>query len=113
MLIGPPISRTVSTAPSGTISPAGVAHLEQLDLVRVVAERALGLHDHLPGAAEPVEVVDVVGAEVDLQRVEDVLGVDAHRLALVAVEVHVQLRHVGPEHGEQVLDLVALAQTVR
>ena len=36
------------------------------------AERRVGLHDHLVGAAEAVEVVDVERAEVDLHGLEDV-----------------------------------------
>ena len=38
----------------------------------------VGLDVHLPGAAEAVEVVDVERAEVDLQRVEDVVERHAH-----------------------------------
>ena len=44
--------------------PAGVvADLQPLDLFDAVAERAFGLSDHLPCAAETVEVVDVKRAE--------------------------------------------------
>ena len=48
-----------------------VARLEPADLFGLQAERGLGLHVHLVGAAEAVEVVDVERAEVDLQRLED------------------------------------------
>ena len=53
--------------------PAGaVADLQPPDLVDAVAEGAVGLGDHLPRAAEKVEVVDVERAEEHLQRVEGV-----------------------------------------
>ena len=50
----------------------GVADLELLDGLRIHAEGGVGLDVDLPGAAEAVEVVDVVAAQVRLQRVEDV-----------------------------------------
>src|SRR5439155_4051824 len=75
----------------------GVAYLEKLDLARIVAKLPSGLDNHLPGAAEAVEIVDVKGAEINLQRVENVLGIDSHRFALFAIEVGVELRHIGPE----------------
>ena len=92
---------------------ARVAHLEQLDLFGIAAEGAAGLADHLPGAAEAVEVVDVEGAEIDLQGVEDLVRIDAHGLALVAVEVHKQLRRVGAEHTEQLAHDLAVLRTLQ
>ena len=46
-----------------------VADLQLLDVLDLVAELGVGLDDHLPGAAEEVEVVDVQRAQVDLQGV--------------------------------------------
>ena len=63
----------------------------------------IGLDVDLPGAAELVEVVDVVRAEVDLQRVEDVADRHAQRHALGAVDVEVEPGRVGPGAVEQVL----------
>ena len=60
----------------------------------------LGLQVDLPGAAEQVEVVDVVAAERRLQRVEHVADADAERLHLVAVDIEVELRRVGRVGGE-------------
>ena len=87
---------------------AGVAHPQVANLGRVVTHVSLGLNDHLPGAAELVEVVDVERAEIDLQRREDIVRVDAHRLALIAVEVDEKLRRVGAEDREQLLDDLAI-----
>ena len=64
-----------------------------------VAELALGLDVDLPVAAEVVEVVDVERAEVDLQRLVDVVQRDAQRRDLGPVDVHVELRRVGAEQG--------------
>ena len=68
-----------------------------------VAEPLVGLDVHLPGAAELVEVVDVVRAEVDLQRVEDVADLHAQGHALGAVDVEVQPGRVGAGAVEQAL----------
>src|SRR5262249_39155346 len=81
-----------------------VSDLEELDLIGVVAERTIGLHDHLPAPAKPVEVVDVKRAQVNLQGVEDVFRIYSHRLALIAVDVGIKLRHVGSENTDQTFD---------
>src|SRR5207253_8165374 len=49
---------------------------------------------------EAIEVVDVHGPEVDLQRVEDVRQRDAELLRLHSVDVGVQLRGRGTEGAE-------------
>ena len=69
----------------------------------LVAEALIGLDVDLPGAAELVEVVDVERAQVDLQRVEDVADLHAHRHALGAVDVEVQPGRVRPGAVEQAL----------
>ena len=95
----------------------GVADLELLDGLRVHAEGGVGLDVDLPGAAEAVEVVDVVAAQVGLQHVEDVGQLHPHRLDLGPVHVHVELGRAGAEAVEQADEaglLVALGgQVVR
>ena len=66
-----------------------------LHVFDLVAELRIGLHDHLPGAAEAVEVVDVARAEIRLQRAEHIAQVHALRQARVAIDVDEQLRRVG------------------
>ena len=68
-------------------------------------KRVLGLDVDLPGAAEQVEVVDVVAAERGLQGGEDVAHLDAQHLRLVAVDVEIDLRRVGGEGGEDAGEL--------
>ena len=53
------------------------------------------------GSAEQVEVVDVGRADIDLQRVEHVLDVDAEQLRLGAVDVEINLRRRGFEQRER------------
>ena len=67
-----------------------------------------GLHVDLIGAAEAVEVVDVERAEVDLQRVEDVVERHAVGLDALAIDVGVDLRHVDLEAREQAGELGSL-----
>ena len=103
IITGPLTSRTEATLPSGTIPPLLVAHLQPRQVVDLLAEVGVALDVDLPGAAEPVEVVDVQRAQVDLQRVEQLGDRDAHQLGLVAVDVQVQPGRVGPEAGEEAL----------
>ena len=77
--------------------PLDVADLQLADLLHLVAEAGVGLDDHLPGAAEAIEVVDVQRAEAGLQGVEDGRQRHAHRHALEPVDVGVELRGVGAE----------------
>ena len=64
-------------------------------------KRAFGLDDDLPGAAETVEIVDVQRSQVGFQRVGHVLERHVLLQGLLAVQIHVQLRHVGPEYRRQ------------
>src|SRR5207253_1322103 len=57
--------------------------------------------DNLPGAAEVVEVVDVVRAEVDLECVEDVADRDAQGHTLGPVDVEVQPGRARARAAEQ------------
>ena len=63
----------------------------------------VGLDVHLPGPAELVEVVDVVRAQVDLQRVEDLADRHAQGHALGPVDVEVEPGRVRPRAVEQAL----------
>ncbi len=79
---------------------AGVADLDLVDVFDLIAERAVGHDVDLPVAAEGVEVVHVQRAEIDLQRLVQVVDRHAHRADLGPVDVHVQLRRVRAEHRE-------------
>ncbi len=63
------IGSTVTSVLSGTMSPLAGAHVKSVDVVRPVAIFRLGLHHHLPGPAETVEVVHIQAAQKCLQRV--------------------------------------------
>ncbi len=79
-----------------------VAHLELLDRRPGRWRKTfLGLDVHLPGAAELVEVVDVVRPQVGLQRRPHVVDRHAAVLGLDAVDDQLQPGRVGPEAGEQ------------
>ena len=57
--------------PSGTISPWLLRTLSSLDVLDLVAELRIGLHDDLPGAAERLKSLTYSEPEIDLQRAED------------------------------------------
>ena len=57
------------------------------------AEARFGLRVDTERSSEQVEVVDVGGAEIGLQRAEDARQRDAFALRLVPIHVRVQLRH--------------------
>ena len=69
----------------------------------------IGLDVHLPGPAVLIEIVHVVGAQVDLQGVEDVADLHAVEHALGAVDVQVQPGRVGPGAVEKVRQPVGVA----
>ena len=70
---GPVVSLTVTNEPSGTISPAALRVLSRRMSSGLRAELRVRLRDHLIGAAEAVEVVDVERPQIHLHGVEDVL----------------------------------------
>ena len=55
--------RTLAIERSGTISPRLVAHIDLVDRRQIAAIDRVGLHVDLPGAAEQIEVVDVIAAQ--------------------------------------------------
>ncbi len=101
IITGPLTSRILATDPNGTIAPALVPHPQSRQVVDLLAEVGLTLHIDLPGAPEPVEVVDVQRPQVDLQRVEQLGDRNPRQLGLVAVDVEVEPRRVGPKAREE------------
>src|SRR5258708_1213760 len=77
-----------------------IAHLELGDVLGSRPKGSVGLCDHLVRATEFVEVVDVLGAEVDLQGREEIIETNVELLCLVAVDIREELRHVDLESGE-------------
>ena len=84
--------------------PLVVPHLKLPDVAGVAAEPLIGLDVHLPGPAELVEVVDVVRAQVDLERVEELADRHAQGHALGPVDLEVQPGRVRPGAVEQALE---------
>src|SRR5262249_46311736 len=74
---------------------SGVAHVDLVDVVDVVAKRRLGLHVDLPSAAEHIEVVNVKAPQRRLQCIEYVGDLHPQHLRLVAVDIEIDLRRVG------------------
>ena len=62
------MSRTVVNEPSGTVSPLALRTRMLQHVLGVEPDGASRLRGDAEGAAEQVEVVDVGGAEIDLQR---------------------------------------------
>ena len=72
------------------IAPANV---ELIDVVRVDAKLWFCLHQHAPGPAEPIEVVDVQTAEKRLERGIHVRHRHTERLRFVRIQIDTELRH--------------------
>ena len=89
---------------------AVAAHVEAVDVVRLAALRSLRLRLDPVGAAEEVEVVDVIAAEERLQREEHVAQLDAERFDLVAVDLELDLRNARIEAAVDEADLGTLAR---
>ena len=53
--------------------PVLAAHIDAINVVEAAPILRLRLHLDLPGAAEQIDVVDIVAAERGLQRLEDVV----------------------------------------
>ena len=94
------MSRTVVNEPSGTVSPLAIAHADLEHVGDVAAVLVARLRGDPEGAAEQIEVVDIGRADIDLQRVEHVLHIDAEELRLGAVDVEIDLRRRGLEQRE-------------
>src|ERR1700677_4130775 len=72
-----------------------VAGFEVEDVGRFASEGAVGLGGDMVSAAEKIQIVDVKGAEVNLERVKNIGQRHAHRLGLEAVHVEIKLRGGG------------------
>ena len=66
------------------------------DVVGVPPEFLVGLDVHLPGSAELVEVVHIVRAEVDLERIEKLADRHAKGHTFRPVDVQEEPRGIGP-----------------
>ena len=88
------MSRNEATELSGTISPLALRVFRLTDGVQVLAEIAVGLRRDAVGAAEKIEIIDILRAEIDLQRLEHVVGVDAQHLGADAVDIGIDLRRL-------------------
>ena len=71
---------------------AVVPHIDIVQAFLLHAVAGVGLHAHLEGTAQPVEVIDIIGAERALKGLEDGSDAYAHILAALTVQVHVDLR---------------------
>ena len=76
-----------------------VAHLQPANVLGVEAKPLVGLHAHLVGSAELVEVVDVSRAERRLERGEDGVERDTQTLGFHPVHVGVKDRDARAEGG--------------
>ena len=98
---GPNVCLTCTTHAERHHLAGGVARPQLRDVLGAIAERRVGLRDHLVGAAEAVEVVDVRRAQIDLHRLEQlgqrrcpapwpssrsIVGVELRHVGLVARE---------------------------
>ena len=92
---GPEVKSHIGKRPERHHFPLFRTNVELSDRIGTHSEGWLGGHQHLPGASELVEVVDVVGTERCRQRVEQVVERHAQRLGFFPIHVHVQLRHAG------------------
>ena len=93
-----------TSVPSGTMLALQVAHLEPPDVVGLEPELLVGLHAHLVGPAEQVEVIDIGRPERRLERAEDDVERDVQALRLDPVDVGVELGDAGPEGRVQRLE---------
>ena len=71
-------------------------------ILDLLPEILLGLHVHLPGAAEQVEIVHVQRAQIHLQRVKHFAHRNAAGLGGRSIDVQKQPGRVGAEAGEQI-----------
>ncbi len=80
--------------------PLAVADVERADVLRRGACAGLGLEHDPVDPPELVEVVDVIGAQVGREGLEQRVDRNAGRLDPLPVEVELELGHVGPEGRE-------------
>ncbi len=89
--------------PSGTVSPFELRTRIFKHVFAIHPVRIGRLRDHTKRAAEQVEVVHIGRAEIDLQRGEHVLHIDAEQLRLDPINVEIKLRRRCLEQAEDLL----------
>ncbi|MNJ30300.1 hypothetical protein D3C77_248980 [compost metagenome] len=85
--------------------PGLIAYLQPADGFGLHAMIGIGLSRHLVGAAEAVEVVDVEGAQINLQRFEDIRQLNPLAFGLGTINDHIELRCIDVETGHKPGDL--------
>src|SRR5258705_4341235 len=70
---------------------ARIANLDLKNVLRIEPVGVLRLRRYAEGASQQIKVVDIVGAEISLQRSEHVGHVNAEHLRLGAVDIEVEL----------------------
>ena len=80
--------------------PILAAHIDAINVVEAAPVLRLRLHLDLPGAAEQIDVVDIVAAERGLQRLEDIVERHPQYLRLVAIDIEIDRRIGGRERAE-------------
>ena len=93
---------------AGRAGSAAETDVELADVARLPAERRRGLHVDPVRTVVEVEVVDVLRAEVDAERVVDLRERNRRALGLLAIDRQRQLRIVDAEGREQAADLAAV-----
>ena len=81
-----------------------IAHANIQNILRIHAIGRVGLGGHAERLAEQVEIIDVGGADKDLQGGEHVRHVDAEELRLRAIDVEIELRRRILEQGEHLAE---------
>ncbi|MNE38818.1 hypothetical protein D3C80_1327320 [compost metagenome] len=71
-----------------------IAGAQISNIFHAVAERPVGLCHHAPGTPKLVKIVHIRRSQIGLQRTEKVGQRHALRFRLIAIDLHVQLRHV-------------------
>jgi hypothetical protein len=78
------------------------ARLQLRDVGCVVAEGCIRLSGHAEGAAEQIEVVDVCGAQIDLERLEHAARGHAEHVGLGAIDIGIDTWRGGVVEREDV-----------
>src|SRR5258707_12181253 len=88
-----------------------MSNTEMENVLRIEPVGVLRLRRYAEGASQQIEVVDIVGSEIGLQRAEHVGHVDAEHLRLGAVDVEVDLGCRAFEQREDLLQARRLRGT--
>ena len=91
----------VSQGAQGDTISVIVQDLDSEDVVGKPAAVGIGLNINPPGLAEPVEVIDVIPSQVDLEGLEDRGDRHVEIAGLAPVELVPKLGHADREGGEE------------